>query len=344
VFEVPPECKQQQQQQQQQEQEQEQEQEEELGSPLAALLAAPLVEPLVAAAAAAAMGAMGAGGRSGSATGAAARAPAGPPLPAQTLPRLGKRAAAAVPDAFDARELGWVTRVRDQGSCGGCWAFSSAAALEVLIARKLGATTPVPHLAPQALIDCVPYTVQSSLQPVIGVKGCNGGWPATAMAAIAAADRGGMPLETAYRYAAVDGMCQAFDPYPYASNASSSPLRAGAAAAPMWNVTAAYLPNDAATIAAAVVERGAVLATVQILSDFTFYSDGIYDQPQCTGAVLSHAVLIVGFGKDSTTGKEYWIVKNSFGQAWGEDGYIRMVRGKNMCGIEKNWPLAVSLN
>ena len=58
----------------------------------------------------------------------------------------------------------------------------------------------------------------------------------------------------------------------------------------------------------------------------------------------SKAVTIVGFGTDGASGKDYWLAKNSFGQAWGEGGYFRMVRGKNMCGIEKNWPLAVSLN
>jgi C1A family cysteine protease len=119
-----------------------------------------------------------------------------------------------------------------------------------------------------------------------------------------------------------------------------------------WKVSEHYLPNDAAAIAAAVQANGAVIATIQVLSDFLLYTDGVYDQVLCTGATLSHAVLIVGFGTEpadtgsgsgAAAARDYWLVKNSFGRAWGEGGYFRIARGKNMCGIEKNWPLALSL-
>jgi len=64
---------------------------------------------------------------------------------------------------------------------------------------------------------------------------------------------------------------------------------------------------------------------------FEFYSGGILDDPQCDGRQIDHTLLLVGYGTDN--GKDYWIARNSWGTTWGEDGYIRIVRDKNMCGI-----------
>ena len=185
----------------------------------------------------------------------------------------------------------------------------------------------MPHLAPQALLDCVPPTVNGSLQAVITAKGCHGGWPATAAKWIEGI--GGLPTDNAYTYRGTDGYCGQFTPF-------------GGTPWP-WKLSANYLPNDVATIEAAVRTNGAVVATIQVLNDFLLYTDGVYDQALCTGAALSHAVVIVGFGTDASTSAEYWLIKNSFGRAWGEAGYVRMAKGKNMCGIESNWPLALSL-
>jgi len=66
-------------------------------------------------------------------------------------------------------------------------------------------------------------------------------------------------------------------------------------------------------------------------SSFQFYSSGVFTGP--CGSNLDHGVTLVGYGTDETTSLDYWIVKNSWGSSWGENGYIRIVRGKNMCGI-----------
>ncbi|CAG5133726.1 unnamed protein product, partial [Candidula unifasciata] len=62
------------------------------------------------------------------------------------------------------------------------------------------------------------------------------------------------------------------------------------------------------------------------------YVGGIYSDPSCSSTKLDHIVQIVGYGT-SSTGEDFWIIKNSWGVMWGENGYMRIVRGKNMCGI-----------
>lgn len=67
---------------------------------------------------------------------------------------------------------------------------------------------------------------------------------------------------------------------------------------------------------------------------FQFYSQGVYDEAECSSEQLDHGVLVVGYGTDAETEEDFWLVKNSWGTQWGDEGYIRMARNKqNQCGI-----------
>lgn len=217
---------------------------------------------------------------------------------------------AAVPAAKDWRDVGAVSPVKNQGKCGSCWTFSSTGCLESH--RKLTLGGEMVLLSEQNLLDCA---------GAFDNHGCNGGLPSHAFEYVRY--NGGIDTEASYPYEAKEGKCK-FNAY-----------HVGAQVAGVVNITA----RDERELQSAVGTVGPVSIAFQVVSDFRFYKDGVYASTECRDGEqdVNHAVLAVGYGSEATeaggASQAHWIVKNSWGAAWGMDGYFLMARGKNMCGL-----------
>jgi len=212
-------------------------------------------------------------------------------------------------DAVDWRKKGAVTPIKNQQQCGSCWAFSATGSSEGAHQIKTGNLV---SLSEQQLVDC------SAAQ---GNQGCNGGLMDYAFQYIIT--NNGITSEAQYPYLAVTGTCN--------TNVTSV-----ATLSSFVDVTAG---SETALLAA--VNIGPVSVAIEADQQcFQFYSGGILSDPSC-GMQLDHGVLAVGYDTDPTTNTPFWIVKNSWGTSWGEQGYVRMIRGQNECGIaqEASYPV-----
>ena len=206
-------------------------------------------------------------------------------------------------DTVDWRDKGAVTSVKNQKQCGSCWAFSATGAIE---GQHFLKTNRLVSLSEQNLIDC---------SKKYGNFGCNGGYPRKAFEYVQ--QNGGIDIEASYPYEAVDGTCQF----------SSSEVGATVTG----YVRIPYANESALMEAVATVGPVSVLIDAS-QSSFMHYDSGVYSEPLCKRTILDHAVLVVGYGAHN--GWDYWLVKNSWGEDWGMDGYIQMARNKdNNCGI-----------
>jgi len=217
------------------------------------------------------------------------------------------------PSAYPDGSVDWVakgavTGVKDQKQCGGCWAFSATGATEGLIYLKHGV---LKSLSEQQLLDC-----SSSY----GNAGCNGGLMTHAFAYI---KDNGLCSEADYPYKGVNGRCNSAA----CTTANYTKISGYSSVNPNEQALGHFLDYQPISIAIEADQSG-----------FQLYSSGVFDGT--CGNNLDHGVLAVGYGTDPTSGKPYWKVKNSWGINWGEQGYIRMVRNKNECGIsdEASYP------
>ena len=198
-----------------------------------------------------------------------------------------------------------VSSVKNQGHCGGCWAFSSSGAVESIWAIQKNILY---NLSQQELIDC---------STDLGNKGCKGG-----------------SMDLGFQYIINNGLCRNAS-YPYVASDQECIKDQCSSVVNISNY-GNLKPNDEINLRKGVAQQPVSVAIQANKRSFQLYQSGIYNDYDC-GTELDHGVLVVGYGYDFESDMKYWIIKNSWGANWGENGYIRIVRDiddqRGLCGV-----------
>jgi len=216
----------------------------------------------------------------------------------------------ANPAAWDWRQKGAVTPVKDQGSCGSCWAFSAVGNME---GQWYLSGHPLTGLSEQNLVDCDHECMQYEDQQTCD-QGCDGGLMPNAFKYVM--DNSGIDTETGYTYVGYDQTCA------YSPSSKGATIK-------NWTMIA----SDEDQMATYMVKNGPISIAVDATL-WQFYVGGVFDFPWC-GSSLDHGVLIVGYNTTVDLLNqpiEFWWVKNSWGSDFGYDGYIKLEKGTDECG------------
>lgn len=203
----------------------------------------------------------------------------------------------ALASSIDWVSKGAVTPVKNQGQCGSCWAFSATGNIE---GQWKIAGNPLTSVSEQQLVNC----------DHDGDQGCQGGLP-----------------ENAFKYVKSSGLETEME-YPYTGRGGSCKARGSPAVQISGQTT---IQHNEGQMLAFLQERGPISIGVDA-SKFQSYRRGI--MTSCRAGQLDHGVLIVGYGSEE--GQKYWKIKNSWGQSWGEAGYIRVAYGEKCAGLNQD--------
>ncbi|KAG5485810.1 hypothetical protein LSCM1_07223 [Leishmania martiniquensis] len=213
-----------------------------------------------------------------------------------------------MPAEKDWRKVGAVTPVKDQGACGSCWAFSAIGNIESQ--WHLAGNTLV-SLSEQQLVSCDDMD-----------SGCNGGLMLQAFEWLQKKANGGVYTE---------------DSYPYSSGNGEVPDCSESGDLVVGAVINGYLTigSDEEAMASWLSRNGPISVAIDATS-FMSYKKGVLTE--CVGQRLNHGVLLVGYSMIGQV--PYWVIKNSWGQNWGEGGYVRVKMWTNQC-LLTNYPVSV---
>jgi len=220
---------------------------------------------------------------------------------------------------FNWVDEGIVTSVKDQGQCGSCTAFAVTGSIESCFAQKSGVV--FDDLSEQFLVDCA-YGYDDG---GFDAQGCQGAWPQAYYAYLYEQTNGQHQMEENYPYTARNGECVAEADGFYTGGEVTDQLT--------------YWGSNEDDLKMLLVEYGPVVTT--LAADWlSLYGGGIFNSFLCCNAANggdsctngnNHAVLVVGYGSEN--GKDYWLVKNSWGSRFGNDGFFKIKRGVGHCGF-----------
>ena len=221
-----------------------------------------------------------------------------------------------LPASVDWRNKNAVTPVKDQGQCGSCWSFSTTGALEGIYSIQ---TSKLVSFSEQQLVDCDNFKHGGK------DHGCNGGL-----------------MDNAFSWIQKNGGLCSEETYPYISESQACQTTCSVVPKSQIQSWVDVQPTDQALMTA-IAQQPVSIAIEADQRDFQLYESGVFTG-KC-GTTLDHGVLVVGYGTENNN--DYYLVKNSWGTTWGDQGYIKLGRGpqyndgQGQCGIllEASYPV-----